>query len=48
MVSVKLGASVLLLPPVGPQQVAVQTGAGAMMIVANLIIAATTGGFPNR
>lgn len=45
MVSVTLGASVLLLSPVGPQQVAVQTGAGAMMIVANLVIAATTGGY---
>lgn len=45
MVSLTMVASSLFLSPVGPQQVATETGIGAMLLVANLVIAATTGGY---
>ena len=44
-VSVTLVISILLLSPVGTQQVAAKTGLGAMFIVANFVIASVTGGY---
>jgi peptidoglycan/LPS O-acetylase OafA/YrhL len=38
-------ASVLLLSPFGSQQIAAQTGLGAMLLAANVIIARTTGDY---
>ena len=45
MVATTLVGSTLILSPVGPQQVAAQTGLGAMLFAANLVIAAATGGY---
>ena len=45
MVGVTMVASAFLLSPLGPQETAAQTGIGAMLIVANAVIAATTGGY---
>ncbi|MFM1965491.1 MAG: hypothetical protein RL134_1216 [Actinomycetota bacterium] len=45
MVSVTMVASAFLLSPLGPQETAAQTGIGAMLLVANAVIAATTGGY---
>ncbi|MFW5471878.1 acyltransferase family protein [Knoellia sp. CPCC 206450] len=45
MVSVTLLLSTLLLSPLGPQQATAQTAAGAMFVVANAVIARTTGGY---
>ena len=45
MVSVTMVASAFLLSPLGPQETAAQTGMGAMLLVANAVIAATTGGY---
>lgn len=38
-------ASILILPPFGPQQNAGYTGLGAMLIIANLVIAITSGSY---
>jgi peptidoglycan/LPS O-acetylase OafA/YrhL len=45
MVLVTTAASVLLLAPFGTQQVAAKTGVGAMLLVANVVIARSTGGY---
>ena len=45
MVAVTTVLSVLFLSPLGPQQVAGQTAIGAMGLVANIVIATTTGGY---
>lgn len=45
MVSITVLASTMILSPVGPQQIASQTGLGAMFLSANVVIAATTGGY---
>lgn len=45
MVCVTLVLSTLLLSPLGPQQATAQTAAGAMFLVANAVIARTTGGY---
>lgn len=45
MVSAVLLASALILSPFGPQQVTSATGAGAMLLIANFVIALTTGGY---
>lgn len=45
MVGLTMIASAFLLSPLGPQETAAQTGIGAMLIVANAVIAATTGGY---
>ena len=45
MVSVTMVASFFLLSPLGPQETAAKTGLGAMLIVANFVISATTGGY---
>ena len=45
MVSVTMLASAVVLSPVGPQQVASQTALGAMLLIANVVIAATTGDY---
>ena len=44
-VSVTMLLAVFLLSPLGPQETAAETGLGAMFIVANFVIAATTGGY---
>jgi len=44
-VAVVMLASVLLLSPFGSQQIAAQTGLGAMLLVANVMIARSTGGY---
>lgn len=44
-VSVTLLLSILLLSPLGIQQTAAQTGIGSMLLVANIVIARTTGGY---
>jgi peptidoglycan/LPS O-acetylase OafA/YrhL len=44
MVGVTMIAAAFLLSPLGPQETAAQTGIGAMLLVANAVIAATTGG----
>lgn len=45
MVGVTIVAAAFLLSPLGPQETAAQTGIGAMLIVANAVIAATTGDY---
>ena len=45
MVSVVVVLSALILSPLGPQQTSTKTGAGAMLLVANMVIAHTTGGY---
>jgi peptidoglycan/LPS O-acetylase OafA/YrhL len=45
MVTVTVIASALLLSPLGTQQTAAQTAIGAMLLVANVVIARTTGGY---
>ena len=45
MLSVTLLMSAALLGPFGTQQVAAQTGLGAVLLVANFVIATTTGGY---
>jgi peptidoglycan/LPS O-acetylase OafA/YrhL len=45
MVLVTAAASVLLLAPFGTQQIAAKTGVGAMLLVANAVIARSTGGY---
>ena len=45
MVSFTIVASLFLLSPLGSQQVAAQTGIGAMLLVANYVIASVTGGY---
>ena len=45
MVSVTLALSTLFLSPLGPQQATAQTAAGAMFVVANAVIARTTGDY---
>jgi peptidoglycan/LPS O-acetylase OafA/YrhL len=45
MVAVTMILSAAVLSPLGPQQTAAQTGIGAMLLVANLVIARKTGGY---
>ena len=45
MVAVTMLISVAVLSPLGIQQTAAQTGIGAILIVANVVIARTTGGY---
>ena len=45
MVTVTVIASALLLSPLGAQQTTAQTAIGAMLLVANVVIARTTGGY---
>jgi len=45
MVSVTMVISVAVLSPFGEQQNAAKTGIGSMLLVANLVIARTTGGY---
>ena len=45
MVTFTMIVSVFVLSPFGGQQIAAMTGAGAMLLVANAVIAATTGGY---
>ena len=45
MVGATMIAAAFLLSPLGPQETAAQTGIGAMLFVANAVIAATTGGY---
>jgi peptidoglycan/LPS O-acetylase OafA/YrhL len=45
MVTVTVMASALLLSPLGTQRTAAQTAIGAMLLVANVVIARTTGGY---
>ena len=45
MISVTLVASALILSPLRPQQDAAKTGIAAMLLVANFVIAFTTGGY---
>ena len=45
MVAFTVIASALLLSNLGPQQIAAQTGLGAMLFVANIVIAKTTGNY---
>lgn len=45
MVAVTMLLSVFLLSPFGAQQTAAETGIGAMLLVANFVIARTTGGY---
>lgn len=45
MVAVTMVAAAFLLSPLGPQETAAQTGIGAMLLAANAVIAATTGGY---
>ena len=45
MVSVAMLLSVLVLSPLGTQQTAAQTAIGAMLLLANVVIARTTGGY---
>ena len=45
MVSVTMIAGFFFLSPLGPQETAAKTGLGAMLIVANFVIASTTGGY---
>jgi len=44
-VSVTLLLSIVILSPLGVQQTAAETGIGAMLLVANIAIARTTGGY---
>lgn len=45
MVTVTVIASAVVLSPLGPQQTAARTGIGAILLVANVVIARTTGGY---
>ncbi|MEI8000903.1 MAG: acyltransferase family protein [Actinomycetes bacterium] len=45
MVGFVVLASVVLLSPLGPQQTAQKTGLGSLVLVANVVIAKTTGGY---
>jgi peptidoglycan/LPS O-acetylase OafA/YrhL len=45
MVAVTMITSVAVLSPLGTQQTAAKTGIGAMLLVANAVIARTTGGY---
>jgi peptidoglycan/LPS O-acetylase OafA/YrhL len=45
MVAVTVVLSVLFVSPLGPQQAAGETAIGAMMLVANIVIATSTGGY---
>ena len=45
MVAVTLSVSAFVLSPLGPQQTAVATGIGAMVLAANVVIAQTTGDY---
>jgi peptidoglycan/LPS O-acetylase OafA/YrhL len=45
MVTLAVAISALTLSPLGSQQAATRTGAGAMLLVANFVIAQTTGGY---
>lgn len=45
VVVVTMLISVAVLSPLGPQQTAAKTGIGAILIVANVVIARTTGGY---
>ena len=45
MLSVTMLISALVLSPLGPQQTAAETALGAMLLVANFVIASTTGGY---
>jgi peptidoglycan/LPS O-acetylase OafA/YrhL len=45
MISVTVLISTFLASPLGPQQTAGQTAIGAMFLIANLVIATTTGGY---
>ena len=45
MVAVTLSVSAFVLSPLGPQQTAVATGIGAMVLAANVVIARTTGDY---
>jgi peptidoglycan/LPS O-acetylase OafA/YrhL len=45
MVSVTVLLSVVIASPLGAQQVTAQTAMGAMLLVANIVIARTTGGY---
>ena len=45
MIVVVLLMSFLLLSPLGPQEIAAKTALGAMLLVANVVIASTTGGY---
>ncbi len=45
MVALTIVMSSLLLSPLGTQQVAAKTGVGALLLVANLVIAQSTGGY---
>ena len=48
MVAFTLLASALALSPLGPQEDVAKTGVGALLFVANWVIAATTGGYFDR
>lgn len=45
MITVVLLVSVLLVSPLDPQQTTAKTAVGAMLIIANVVIARTTGGY---
>ena len=45
MVAVTMVLAFCFLSPFGPQQIAAQTGIGAMLLVANFVIAQNTGGY---
>ncbi len=45
MVAVTMLLSIPLLSPIGTQQIAAKTGVGAMLLVANFVIATATGGY---
>jgi peptidoglycan/LPS O-acetylase OafA/YrhL len=45
MVSVTLLASAIILSPMGSQQIVAETGAGAILLVANLVISSNTGDY---
>jgi len=47
MVAVTMLVSILVLSPFGPQQVAGQTAIGAMLLVANVVVDRTSGGYFN-
>jgi peptidoglycan/LPS O-acetylase OafA/YrhL len=45
VVAVTAVVAIAVLSPLGPQQAAAKTGIGAMLLVANVVIARTTGGY---
>ena len=45
MISVTLILSVLILSPLGSQQIAAKTAIGAMLLLSNVVVAFTTGGY---